>query len=62
MASNPLTMEYGVVHFQSPFELHRGPWLDETPALDWVIEAEKEGFEWGTFYVVKRVVTSWQRL
>lgn len=56
--SQPLQMEYCVMHFQYPDDPHRGPWT-EKECRSWVKEFEDDGGTVGAFYVARRVVTNW---
>jgi hypothetical protein len=50
--------EWGIVHWASPEELHRGP-MSEAEARQWVVEWEHDGGREGSFLVVRREVGPW---
>ncbi|UPU15983.1 hypothetical protein [Stenotrophomonas virus Jojan60] len=60
MTDDEQQYEYAVMFDRYPDEIHRGPWaLDDV--LDWIEEAEQDGFRKGAFYPVRRPIGGWER-
>lgn len=51
--------EFCVIRSRFPDEPHRGPWTEQE-CLNWIKEAEDDGFAPGAFYIGYREVSPWR--